>query len=186
MKEGAPKRPGRLKRLRALKRLRVQRRHLKRALLATTPATVLLGLGSMPVAKVAAPIAVAATVPLAAEAKAAVPEPTAEPPSAVIAEAVEASYYGGDFAGRPTASGEIFDPELLTAAHRTLPLGSILEVTDALSGRSVVVRVNDRGPFHGDRVIDLSEAAARQIGLIEAGTGRVTLRLFAAVTGAPA
>jgi rare lipoprotein A len=177
---------GRLKRLRALKRLRVQRRHLKRVLLATTPVTALLGYSAMPAAKVAAPIAIAATVPIASEAFAATPAASAEPPAVLIAEAVEASYYGDEFAGSPTASGEPFDPELLTAAHRTLPLGSLVEVTDALSGRSVVVRVNDRGPFHGDRAIDLSEAAARRIGMLEAGTGRVTLRLFAAVREAAA
>jgi rare lipoprotein A len=170
---------GRLKRLRALKRLRVQRRHLKRALLATTPATVLLGYGSMPVTRLAVPVVVAAAVP-AAKAMA------AEPPSVVIAEAVEASYYADEFAGRPTASGEVFDPELLTAAHRTLPLGSLVEVTEAISGRSVVVRVNDRGPFHGERIIDLSRAAAERIGMLADGTGKVTLRLFTATPEKPA
>ncbi len=170
---------GRLKRLRALKRLRVQRRHIKRALLATTPATVLLGFAPLPVAKVAAPVVVAATVPLAAEALAApIAVASPQPPGIVIAEGAEASFYGEEFAGRPTASGETFDPELLTAAHRTLPLGSLVSVTDALSGRSVVVRINDRGPFHGNRVIDLSVAAARQIGLLDRGTGRVSLHLI--------
>lgn len=101
--------------------------------------------------------------------------PLAEPE----AEIVEASYYGAEFAGRPTASGEIFDPELLTAAHRTLPLGSLVRVGDPASGRSVTVRVNDRGPFHGDRAIDLSQAAARQIGLEARGVGDVSLKLIA-------
>jgi rare lipoprotein A len=181
MPAGARNVASRLKRLRALKRLRVQRRHLKRALLATSPGIALLSGGSIPVAKLAVPFAVSATVPIGAEAVAAIspePAPAPDPPAVLIAEAVEASYYGDEFAGKPTASGEIFQPALLTAAHRTLPLGSIVQVTDALSGRSVVVRVNDRGPFHGDRAIDLSAAAADQIGLLASGTGKVTLRLL--------
>lgn len=90
----------------------------------------------------------------------------------------DASFYGNELAGNRTASGEIFDPEKLTAAHRTLPLGSRVRVTNSGNGESVVVRINDRGPFHGNRVIDLSTAAARTIGLIRAGTGRVSLALL--------
>ena len=90
----------------------------------------------------------------------------------------EASYYGSELAGNRTASGEVFDPNQLTAAHRTLPLGSEVRVTNPRNGESVVVRINDRGPFHGNRVIDLSTAAARQIGLIRSGTGRVNLALL--------
>ncbi len=89
----------------------------------------------------------------------------------------EASYYGREFAGSPTASGEIFDPARMTAAHRTLPLGSKVRVTNASNGEDVVVRINDRGPFHGNRVIDLSSAAARSIGLLRPGKGRVSLAL---------
>ena len=88
-----------------------------------------------------------------------------------------ASYYGKAFAGRRTASGERFDPAQLTAAHRTLPFGSQVRVTHQRSGQSVMVRINDRGPFHGSRVIDVSEAAARQLGLIGPGTGKVSLSL---------
>ena len=88
-----------------------------------------------------------------------------------------ASWYGGDFAGRRTASGERFDPEELTAAHRSLPFGSLVRVTRLDSGRSVVVRINDRGPFTSGRVIDISEAAARRIGLIGPGHGEVDLEL---------
>lgn len=183
MPAGARNAASRLKRLRALKRLRVQRRHLKRALLATSPGIALLSGGSIPVAKLAVPFAVSATVPIGSEAVAAMspaprPEPAPEPPGIVIGDSVQASYYGEEFAGKPTASGEPFQPELLTAAHRTLPLGSLVQVTHAMSGRSVVVRVNDRGPFHGDRAIDLSAAAADQIGLLDSGTGKVTLRLL--------
>ena len=90
----------------------------------------------------------------------------------------EASYYGRELAGNPTASGEIFDPARLTAAHRTLPLGSMVRVTNSSNGEDVVVRINDRGPFHGDRVIDLSSAAARSIGLLRTGTARVSLALL--------
>ena len=87
-----------------------------------------------------------------------------------------ASWYGPGFAGRRTASGERFDPSQMTAAHRTLPFGSQVKVSYA--GRSVVVRINDRGPFHGGRVIDLSQAAAEQIGIRRAGSGRVELALI--------
>jgi len=87
-----------------------------------------------------------------------------------------ASWYGPGFAGRRTASGERFDPGEFTAAHRSLPFGSKVRVTH--NGRSVVVRINDRGPFHGGRVIDLSQAAAEDIGLRRAGSGRVELALL--------
>ncbi len=85
----------------------------------------------------------------------------------------KASYYGSELSGRRTASGERFDPTALTAAHRTLPFGTRVLVTNTGNGRSVVVRINDRGPFHGNRMIDLSREAARQIGLISRGSGQV-------------
>ncbi|WP_265587108.1 septal ring lytic transglycosylase RlpA family protein [Sphingomicrobium arenosum] len=88
---------------------------------------------------------------------------------------VGASYYGKRFAGRPTASGERFDPAQLTAAHRTLPFGTLVKVTNTHNGKSVTVRINDRGPFHHARDIDLSRAAAERIGLIQRGHGRVTI-----------
>jgi len=88
-----------------------------------------------------------------------------------------ASWYGEEFAGRTTANGEIFDPLLLTAAHRTLPFGTVLDITNAKTSRSVRVRVNDRGPYIGSRVIDLSYAAAQQIGLIEPGVGEVDIKI---------
>lgn len=95
-----------------------------------------------------------------------------------------ASYYGAELAGNPTASGERFDPAELTAAHRTLPFGTRVRVTNASTGESVVVRINDRGPFHDDRVIDVSTAAAEAIGLKRAGTGTVELeRLSTAARG---
>ncbi|AKM11583.1 lipoprotein [Croceicoccus naphthovorans] len=89
-----------------------------------------------------------------------------------------ASWYGPKFAGRPTASGERFNPAEYTAAHRTLPFGSKVRVTSPRTGKSIVVRINDRGPFHGKRVIDLSEAAADAIGLKARGHDRVTLSLL--------
>ena len=86
-----------------------------------------------------------------------------------------ASWYGKRFAGRKTASGERFDPTALTAAHRTLPFGTLVRVR--YRGKSVVVRINDRGPFHRNRVIDLSRRAAKILGLWGQGVGRVTLSL---------
>lgn len=90
----------------------------------------------------------------------------------------EASWYGKQFAGRRTASGERFDPAELTAAHRTLPFGTKVRVTNARNGDSVVVRINDRGPYAHNRVIDLSHAAAREIGIVGAGRGEVELALL--------
>ena len=89
-----------------------------------------------------------------------------------------ASWYGPKFAGRRTANGETFDPAELTAAHKSLPFGSRVRVTDSRSGRSVVVRINDRGPFVRGRVIDLSQAAASEIGMIGAGHTEVSLALL--------
>ena len=88
-----------------------------------------------------------------------------------------ASFYGAELHGRRTASGERFDMHQLTAAHRTLPFGTRVVVTNPANGRSVTVRINDRGPFHGGRVIDLSRAAANEIGLVARGHGRVELAL---------
>lgn len=90
-----------------------------------------------------------------------------------------ASWYGPGFQGRPTASGEAFDTHELTAAHKTLPFGTRVRVTNLSNGASVVVRINDRGPYHGGRVIDLSQAAANRIGMIPAGTARVKIEVLA-------
>lgn len=89
-----------------------------------------------------------------------------------------ASYYGNELAGHRTASGERFDPGQLTAAHRTLPLGTKVRVTNPANGKSVVVRINDRGPFARGRVLDLSKSAASEIGLIARGSGRVELAVL--------
>jgi len=86
-----------------------------------------------------------------------------------------ASWYGRQFHGRKTASGETFDMNGMTAAHRSLPLNCYIRVTNKNNGKSVVVKVNDRGPFHGNRVLDLSYGAAKQIGITNAGTAKVSI-----------
>lgn len=87
-----------------------------------------------------------------------------------------ASWYGSKFHGRLTSSGEVFDMHLATAAHRNLPLPTYAEVTNLDNGKRVVVKINDRGPFHDDRLIDLSYGAAVRLGMIGAGTARVEVR----------
>jgi rare lipoprotein A len=88
-----------------------------------------------------------------------------------------ASWYGQKFQGRPTASGERFDMKDLTAAHRTLPFGQRILVKSLTTGRTVSVRINDRGPFHSDRVLDMSYAAASQLDILSKGQDRVEIRL---------
>jgi rare lipoprotein A len=89
-----------------------------------------------------------------------------------------ASWYGSDFHGRRTANGETYDMNALTAAHPTLPMPTIARVTNLENGRSVVVRINDRGPFAEDRIIDLSRAGAREIGFENAGLARVRVTVL--------
>lgn len=86
-----------------------------------------------------------------------------------------ASWYGGEFHGRPTASGEIYDQHAMTAAHPTLPFGARLKVTNLHNGRSCAVRVTDRGPFHGDRILDLSLGAAEELGMTRQGLAWVRI-----------
>ncbi|MBN2657188.1 MAG: septal ring lytic transglycosylase RlpA family protein [Spirochaetales bacterium] len=86
-----------------------------------------------------------------------------------------ASWYGGKFHGRPTANGEIFNTHDMTAAHKELPFNTIVTVTNMSNGRSVDVRINDRGPYVGDRVIDLSYAAAKALDMVRDGTANVLL-----------
>lgn len=90
-----------------------------------------------------------------------------------------ASWYGRQFHGRKTASGETFDMNAMTAAHRSLPLNCYISVTNRNNGKSVVVKVNDRGPFHGNRVVDLSYGAAKQLGITSAGTAKVSIERVA-------
>lgn len=89
-----------------------------------------------------------------------------------------ASYYSSEFAGRRTASGERFDPGAMTAAHRTLSFGSRIAVTNLANGKEVIVRVNDRGPWGKGRIIDISYAAAKEIGMHRSGTAKVKLELL--------
>lgn len=98
----------------------------------------------------------------------------AEPPHHTSAMSGMASWYGES---QTTASGERFDKHKMTAAHRTLPLGTYVRVTNTRNGKSVVVRINDRGPYGHGRVIDLSEAAARKLDMIDAGVAPVTLEV---------
>lgn len=109
----------------------------------------------------------------------AVPAPPAEEPGRAAGEG-EASYYSERLTGNPTASGEPYNPGILTAAHRTLPLGSRVRVTNLRNGESVIVRINDRGPFAKRRVIDLSRAAASEIGMLQSGVAPVRLELLPA------
>ena len=88
-----------------------------------------------------------------------------------------ASWYGPGFDGKRTASGEVFDTNGLTAAHKTLPMPSMVRVTNLENGKAIVVRVNDRGPFHGDRILDLSRGAANQLGILGPGTAKVRVEL---------
>lgn len=97
---------------------------------------------------------------------------------AKVAQSGVASYYGPGFHGRRTANGERFDMHAMTAAHRTLPFGTQVKVTNLANGKSAIVRVNDRGPYANGRIIDLSVAAAKQIGSTGAGTARVTLEVL--------
>ena len=96
----------------------------------------------------------------------------------VYEEIGDASWYGPGFHGRKTASGEIYDMNDMTAAHKELPLGTKVKVTNLHNGKSVVVRINDRGPFHGNRIIDLSKAAARKIGSLDKGVVKVIIVLY--------
>ena len=89
-----------------------------------------------------------------------------------------ASWYGPKFDGKLTANGEIFDQYAVTAAHKTLPIPSLVRVTNLENNRNIVLRINDRGPFVGDRIIDLSYKSAQLLGIIEKGTGKVRVEII--------
>jgi rare lipoprotein A len=103
--------------------------------------------------------------------------PISMPASCDPPEEGVASWYGGKFHGRLTSNGEIFDTNTMTAAHKELPFGSLVKVTDLDSGKSTVVRINDRGPFVEGRVIDLSRAAAEELDMVGRGVARVRLEV---------
>jgi rare lipoprotein A len=109
------------------------------------------------------------------------PKPTSPAPKTNVLKTLRglASWYGPGFHGRRTASGQRFNQNALTAAHRSLPFGTKVRVTNVNNGRSTVVRINDRGPYSGRRIIDLSAGAARAIGLYSSGVGHVKLEVLA-------
>jgi rare lipoprotein A len=132
-----------------------------------------------PIAPPARPQAAAAAGRAAANADLAPVPPAAARarPKRAVLEIGTASWYGPGFAGRPTASGEIFDPLAMTAAHPELPLGTEVVVVNLANGREARLRINDRGPFIGDRVIDVSKAAAKALGFYYTGLAEVRVEL---------
>jgi peptidoglycan lytic transglycosylase len=102
---------------------------------------------------------------------------------AKLTQSGKASWYGRRFHGKPTASGEVFDHRLMTAAHKTFPLGSRARVINLKNGNSVEVTINDRGPFVPGRIIDLSRAAADELGILESGLAQVRIELLQVSTG---
>jgi rare lipoprotein A len=120
--------------------------------------------------------------PAPAERTAPLPSPAPPPPQRPEARRIEhgrISMYAAHFAGRTTASGERYDPDALTMAHRTLPFGTLVRVTNAENGRSVEVRVNDRGPFVAGRIADVSPAAAHALGMVGDGVVNGTVEVVA-------
>ena len=129
-----------------------------------------LVLPTEPVSAVAEPAFVAPPTP---------PQPPMPSGPVVIStHSGEASWYGPGLYGNRTANGEVFRPGTMTAAHRTLPFGTKVRVTNLWNGRRAVVRINDRGPFAGDRVIDLAHGAARELGLMRSGIAEVRLEVL--------
>lgn len=127
-------------------------------------------------------IAACASVALLAACQSAPPPQAVVPPTTAderpqFMQVGLASWYGPGFHGNLTANGERFDMNALTAAHRTLPFNSYVRVTDLATGRSVIVRINDRGPYEAHRIIDLSARAARELGITTDGTARVRVEL---------
>lgn len=117
----------------------------------------------------AAALSVAAAGAQTGAPAAAASAPAAAAAAAAATEDGRLAWYGKKFAGRKTASGEAFNPEALTMAHKTLPFGTLVKVTNPKNGKSVTLRVNDRGPTQADRVGDVSYAAARRLGMLKSG-----------------
>jgi rare lipoprotein A len=109
------------------------------------------------------------------------PLPPEPPPAIGWSQTGIASWYGEPFHGRTTASGEVYDMEAMTAAHRTLPFGTVLRVDNLDNGRTTTLRINDRGPFVGNRILDVSRRGARELDMVGPGTARVRIT----VTEAP-
>ena len=154
---------------------------LKRVLIVVSSAAMLLvGCGEKKRVSTRVP-----TPPPISTPSAPTPEPSSTPEvsqddnrTAIYAETGLASWYGPPYHNRKAANGEIYDMHQLTAAHKTLPLNSIVRVTNVATGKSVVVRINDRGPFIGTRIIDLSYAAARAIDVWRAGVAKVRVEVL--------
>ncbi|MCB1162954.1 MAG: septal ring lytic transglycosylase RlpA family protein [Candidatus Krumholzibacteriia bacterium] len=106
------------------------------------------------------------------------PKTLGPPPERGAAQEGLASWYGAPYHGRQTASGEIYDQEALTAAHRALPFGTQVRVTNLKNGRSLVLRINDRGPFVAGRIVDVSRRAARELGFLGDGVAPVRLEVL--------
>jgi rare lipoprotein A len=113
-------------------------------------------------------------------ASAAIPGLMATAPTLAVSRVIngQASWYGPGFYGNRTANGEVLRPGTLTAAHRSLPFGTLVRVTNVWNGRSAVVRINDRGPFHGGRIIDLAHGAAQELGVTASGVAEVKLEVL--------
>lgn len=143
--------------------------------LATSAAALSIAIGAPAFAQSAAAPAAAPEAPAAPAAPAA----QAAPPAVAAADVSEGkvAFYGRKFAGRKTASGERFDPRALTMAHNSLPFGTLVKVTHLGNKRSVVVRVNDRGPSTPDRIGDLSQAAASRLKMLRSGVAEVKLEV---------
>lgn len=120
------------------------------------------------------------TLAMIAASSAAWAEPVTPAHHALFSQTGRASYYATALEGNLTADGSIFDGDAFTAAHRSLPFGTVVRVTNLANGRMVKVRVNDRGPFTRRMVIDLSEAAARELGMFRRGIAKVTLKVLKA------
>ena len=126
------------------------------------------------------PQSVQASAPTA---PAVVPPPVVAPPEppkrlVISTSTGEASWYGPGFFGNRTANGEVFRPGTMTASHRTLPFGTEVKVTNLRNGKEMVVRINDRGPFSGNRVIDIAHGAAQHLGLVSSGIAQVRLEVL--------
>ena len=120
-------------------------------------------------------IALAACAPVSPPPRPPAPVPQQAKPAETFVQVGLASWYGSFHAGQRTASGELFDPDAMTAAHRTLPLGTVVRVTNIANGRAVTVRINDRGPRDKSRIIDLSRRAAEALGFVADGVMKVKI-----------
>ena len=153
-----------------------------RVLLWLVVAACVTGCAQAPVTPEAPTPSPSAIGPPRAPPPAAVPPPAAAPPAGQretpVIERGRISPYGAAFAGKTTASGERFDPAALTMAHRTLPFGTLVRITNIENQRSVEVKVNDRGPFVAGRIADVSLAAARKLGMVNDGVVEATLQVI--------